>query len=113
MKKYHLSDILSVTTGKLVSTRHMGGIYDILNYMTGANLKTEQLPRASEECKPCLLEQLPQLEDVTGDEVNGENYKEWLQFQIERFGEFFEIEKLQEGMHLEFMDIKNNTNYKK
>ena len=60
-KKFHLSDILSVTTGRLVSTRHMDGIYDILNFMTGDNLFTHQLPRASKECEPYLLKQFPEL----------------------------------------------------
>ena len=54
--------MLSITTGRLVSTRHIGGVYDILNFMTGDNLFTHQLPRASDECKPYLLEQFPQLD---------------------------------------------------
>jgi len=40
----------------------MDGVYDILNYMTGDSLFTHQLPRASDECKPFLLEQFPQLD---------------------------------------------------
>jgi hypothetical protein len=62
IKKFHISDVLSITTGRLVSTRHMDGVYDILNFMTGDSLFTHQLPRANEECKPYLLEQFPQLD---------------------------------------------------
>ena len=29
-KDFHLGDVLSITTGCLVSPRHMGGVYDIL-----------------------------------------------------------------------------------
>jgi hypothetical protein len=61
-KKFHVSDVLSITTGRLVSTRHMDGVYDILNFMTGDNLFTHQLPRASKECTPWLLKQFPELE---------------------------------------------------
>jgi hypothetical protein len=61
MRDFDLSDILSITDGALVSTRHVEGVYDILNYMTGDNLFTHQLPRASEACQPVLLEQHPQL----------------------------------------------------
>lgn len=61
-KQFHISDVLSITTGRLVSTRHMDGVYDILNFMTGDNLFTHQLPRASDECKPYLLAQFPQLD---------------------------------------------------
>lgn len=35
MRQFHISDILTITSGRLVSSRHMDGIYDILNYMTG------------------------------------------------------------------------------
>lgn len=59
MRKFHISDVLSVTTGRLVSTRHMDGIYDILNFLTGDNLFTHQLPRAMDECRPWLRTQFP------------------------------------------------------
>lgn len=61
MKMFHISDVLSVTTGRLVSSRHMDGIYDILNFLTGDNLFTHQLPRAMRECEPWLRSQFPGL----------------------------------------------------
>ena len=60
-KQFHLGDVLSITTGRLVSPRHIDGVYDILNFMTGDNLFTHQLPRAFDECKPYLVAQFPQL----------------------------------------------------
>lgn len=69
---FQLGDILSITTGKLVSKRHMEGVYDILNFMTRDNLFTHQLGRASSECKPALLQQHPQLGAVTGAEFGDE-----------------------------------------
>ena len=59
--KFHISDILTITTGRLVSTRHIDGVYSILNFMTGDNLYSHQLPRAMQECKPWLLRQIPEL----------------------------------------------------
>jgi hypothetical protein len=61
MKQFHISDVLSVTTGRLVSTRRIGGVYDVLNFLTGDELYTHQLPRASDECKPWLRTQFPAL----------------------------------------------------
>ena len=61
MKLFHISDVLSVTTGRLVSSRHMDGIYEILNFLTGDTLFTHQLPRAMRECEPWLKTQYPQL----------------------------------------------------
>lgn len=64
VRNFHIGDILSITTGRLVSPRRMDGVYDILNYMTGDDLFTHQLIRAAEECAPALREQHPDLTDV-------------------------------------------------
>jgi len=61
MKTFHISDVLSITTGRLVSSRHIDGVYDILNFLTGDNLYTHQLPRAMRECKPWLRSQFPSI----------------------------------------------------
>ena len=67
MKLFHISDLLSVTTGRLVSSRHVGGVYEILNFLTGDNLYTHQLPRAMDECAPWLRAQFPAImEDSAG-----------------------------------------------
>ena len=85
-KRFHLGDILSITTGRLVSPRHIAGVYDILNYMTGDDLYTHQLPRASRECRPFLIEQMPWLEEITGDDVTVENWEGWLWEQVKQYG---------------------------
>lgn len=64
IRDFDLGDVLSVTTGRLVSPRHITGVYDILGYMTGERLMTHQLPRASDQVKPEILRQHPDLEDV-------------------------------------------------
>jgi hypothetical protein len=64
MRDFHIGDVLSVTTGKLVSPRHVDGLYDLLGYMTGESLMTHQLPRASDQCRPEILRQHPDLERV-------------------------------------------------
>lgn len=50
-KMIPLGDVLSVTQDALVSRSHIGGVYEILNFMTGDNLFTHQLPRAAAECQ--------------------------------------------------------------
>ena len=61
-KTFDLADVLSITDGMLLSKRHMGGVYDILNFMTGDDLFTHQLPRAADECRPHILRQVPVLD---------------------------------------------------
>jgi hypothetical protein len=103
MRQFHLGDILSVTTERLVSPRHVDGIYDILNYMTGDNLCTHQLPRANRECAPALLAQHPQLAEVQVPASFGETPETavaaWLAEQVARFGEMLPVEPLAEGDH--------------
>lgn len=103
--KFHISDVLSITTECLVSNRNTTGVYEILNYMTDDNLYTHQLPRAARECKPFILKQYPQLANVDISKVNSdtfaspENHQNWINEQAEKYGEFLEIEKLPKGEH--------------
>ena len=96
-KKFHLGDVLSITTGWLVSPRGMGGVQDILDFMTGDNLFTHQLPWV--RCKPYLLEQFPQLAEVDASGVNIENHRRWLAEQVAKYGEEFEVKPIPKGAH--------------
>lgn len=70
-RTFHISDVLSITTGKLVSTRHMDGVYDILNFLTQDSLFTHQLPAACDECAPVLLAKHPELATIQVPEFTG------------------------------------------
>lgn len=100
-RTFHLGDILSVTTGCLVSPRHMGGVYDLLNYMTGDNLFTHQLPRANQECEGPLLAQHPDLADVEVPATFGgkDHVEAWLAEQVVRFGEYRDVRPLPAADH--------------
>ena len=102
-KKFHIGDILSITTGKLVSPERIGGVYKILNYLTGDNLYTHQLPRAIDECRPWLKVQLPYLNDVDASDVNPDNWKRWMKEQVEKYGEYLKIKPLPKNIH-DFID---------
>ncbi len=102
-KKFHIGDILSITTGSLVSSEGMGGIYKILNYLTGDNLYTHQLGRATHECRPWLLAQHKQLKDIDNSTVNEDTWKDWLTEQAEKYGEYLEIKPLPKNIH-DFID---------
>ena len=98
-KKYHIGDILSITTGKLVSPRHIDGVYDILNFMTGDNLFTHQLGRGSDECRPWLKAQHPQLKSIDTSNINPDNWQDWLLKMVDQYGEYLDVEPLPEGVH--------------
>src|SRR5215469_4293666 len=92
-REFHIGDILSVTTGRLVSPRHIGGVYDILGWMTGDSLFTHQLPRAAEECAPSLREQFPDLAaaEVPEDFGGKDGVDRWLAAQVAVYGKTREV----------------------
>ena len=62
--EFHIGTVLSITHDRFLSPDGVGALYGILNWMTGDDLFTHQLPRAARECKPFLLAQYPQLSSV-------------------------------------------------
>lgn len=96
-RSYGLDDVLSITTGRLLSRRHMEGLYDILNFMTGDNLMTHQLPRAATVCGPALLGQHPQLRGVEppkGDGITQEELIAWLAQAEGKYGKTLPVQPL-------------------
>lgn len=114
-KQFHLGDVLSIATGRLVSPRHVDGLYDVLGFMTGEELWTHQLPRAGRICETNLKEQFPQfagseiesaiadldnrLEGKTSREDGSRIVAEWLADQVQQFGEMFEVKPLPAGVY--------------
>jgi hypothetical protein len=100
-RDFHLGDILTVITDRFVTPNGVGGVYEILNWMTGDNLYTHQLPRAGEECQGPLLRQHPDLADVhVPDDLVGEDaVLAWLAEQVARFGETRPVARLDPQDH--------------
>lgn len=96
---FHLSDILSITTGRMVSTRGMEGVLDILEHLTGEEIFTSQIPRTIEVCAPALLDQLPQLRGIEASNLNKRTFEPWLAEQVRKFGENLEVLPLNQGQY--------------
>lgn len=91
-REFHIGEILTVTLDKLLSPRHMGGVYEILHWMTGDPVYTDQVPQAIKECAPSLREQHPDLAAVTlpadlADSGAEDAVLAWLAEQVEQYGE--------------------------
>lgn len=93
-RPFHLGDILSVTTGRLVSLRHLQGVYEITSYMVGRSVFTHELPSAAKECRPALLAQYPDLAEISVPELTPQNFRDWLDTQVARFGASLPVEPL-------------------
>lgn len=89
-KVFDLGTVLSITDGHLFAP--ISEVYEILNFMTGDNLFTHQLPRACEECRPVLLRKYPQLGEIKTERGHMENWREFLEQQKIKYGNAFEVE---------------------
>lgn len=99
IKDFHISDILTVTTGKLVSSRHMAGIYDVLEWMTGGPVWTHQIPRIGREAKPVLLAAHPQLAEADCEGVTPENINDRIVGWVAQFGETLPVPRMGADQH--------------
>lgn len=93
-RSFHISHVLSAYSGYLVSTRHMEGVYEVLNYLTGDNLFTHQLPRAMDECKGWIERQHPILKEIDCSGLNPETLPTWVERTVAKYGETLEIRPL-------------------
>ena len=95
-KMFHIGDLISIVKGNLVCPVFEGrshpidGVYEILNFMTGDELYTHALPRASKECAPILLTEYPWLADIEFPKCN-QYITEWLAPLAEKHGEYHEV----------------------
>ena len=96
--KFSIECILSITHDKLLCK--IDDVYKILNYLTGDNLYTHQLPRAAKVCKVEILKQYPQLcewgdkiDFTIGEQIDETNYMYFTEEARRMFGDFLEISK--------------------
>lgn len=100
-RTFHLGDLLSITTGCLVSPDHMDGIYAVCDSVLGQPQFTHQLGRAAETAKPWLIEQLPFLADIEAPQFDGEaSVWAWLAAQVKQYGERHTVQAMPFGAYV-------------
>lgn len=101
-KSFHLGDLLSVTQDKLVSPNHIGGVYAVVDFVTGQPHWTHQLPRACGEVRPELLRQHPWLDGIIPpDSVCDEpTVLAWLAEVVTLYGEVHEVAPMPPGAYV-------------
>jgi hypothetical protein len=99
LRDFHITDILSVTTGMLLSTRLMDGVYDILEYMTGDRIFSHQVSHARRFCAGALLVQHPYLASIDGLDIDEHNIARHVETWVNLFGEYLTVERLIGGLH--------------
>ncbi|MEO9231534.1 MAG: hypothetical protein ABI216_21650 [Devosia sp.] len=79
----------------------IGGVHQVLNWMTGEPVFTHQLPRICREAVPVMLARMPELQSAIdeAEQVTGENYLEWLERWTKRYGLVIAIPKMNHTEH--------------
>jgi hypothetical protein len=87
-KNFPIDAVMSTVTGILVCEDGIGCVYEVLNWMTGESVMTHQIPRISREARPVFLKLYPEMQAAIdeAEQVNGENWREWLVTWTNRYG---------------------------
>lgn len=94
-KSFHISDLICVSHGRLVSSRGMEGVYDILSHMAGTNLYTHQLPEVGRQAEPVLREAHTFLNDIEVPEIHSEEEATaFIAEMVDKHGEYFAVSPL-------------------
>lgn len=98
-KTFPTAAVLSTITGRLLCD--IGGIYEVLNWMTGESVYTHQIPRIGREAEPVILAAHPHLREAVreAEEVTPENWQEWRDRWVERYGPEIAVPKMSAAEH--------------
>lgn len=98
-KAFPTAVVLSTITGRLLCD--IGGIYEVLSYMTGESVFTHQIPRIGREAEPVILAAHPHLREAVREAalVNPDNWQEWRDRWIERYGAEIAVPKMTAAEH--------------
>lgn len=98
-QEFPTHDVLGTITGVLIGD--IGGIYQVLNWMTGESVFTHQLPRISREATPVLVAAHPLLQQAVDEakQVTPENWKQWRQTWEDRYGPTIAVPKFSADTH--------------
>jgi hypothetical protein len=98
-KGFPTADVLSTITGRLMG--QIGGVYEVLNWMTGESVYTHQTPRIGREARPVIVAAHPQFQQAVDEaaQVTPENYREWLATWLDRYGPEIAVPKLTPDQH--------------
>lgn len=98
-KEFATADVLSTVTGRLIG--EIGGVYEVLNWMTGESVFTNQIPRISREAVPVVLVMHPHLQQAIdeSEQINRDNWRQWRQTWEDRYGPTIAVPKFTAETH--------------
>lgn len=98
-KEFPTADVMSSITGRLMGD--IGGVYQVLGWMSGESLMTHQLPRVGREATPAMIAFRPDIAQAVEEaqQVTPENWRNWLKVWTDRYGETMAVPKMTVDQH--------------
>lgn len=98
-KAFPTADVLGAVTGRLLGK--IGGIYEVLQWMTGGPVWTHQLPRIGREAAPVLIVRHPEIAVACEEacQITPDNYMEWLARWEDRYGHEISVPQFTPDQH--------------
>lgn len=107
-EQFHITDMISITSGRLVSVNGIEGIYKILSHMAGTEVYTHQIPELGRQAEPVLKEAFPFLENVIVPEIKTEEDVKAFAADVEgAYGDYFEVPVLENPRILSFPEAQD------
>ena len=99
MTTFHLGDLISVSTGRLVAPGGFADVHRLVEHLAGGPVWTHQLPDATDALAPGLIGQHPWLVGITPPEkfADEAHIWRWLDEQIAAYGEHHEVTPVEGG----------------
>jgi hypothetical protein len=91
-QEFHLGDVLSVTTGKVLAPNGFSGTNRLIEYLVGRPVLTHEIPDFADRCREALVSLHPQLSDIEtppqwqGNPVSYDETERWVLDQADRLG---------------------------
>lgn len=106
VRRFPLGVVLSVTTGLLLAP--FDELHEFLDFMTGDKLMTHQLPRATEECAPVLLQRHPHLAAAVPPEsfAGRADVEQWVAEQARELGQGVTVATLDPDDHTQIDPLR-------
>lgn len=98
-KTFKLESVLSSVKGILLCS--IDEVYEVLNFLTGDNLFTHQLPRAGKVCRIPVFKQHPFLKEINTDDINTNNWQEKLAEIKSKYPNQIELSPIANWTHLD------------
>lgn len=98
-KEFPTEAVISAITGRLIC--EIGGVYEVLQFMSGGPVWTRQLGRVGKEAWPVVTAMHPALDALVAEtgKVNPDNWREWRDRWIERYGPTIAVPRMTEAQH--------------